>query len=61
MPNDGNPSDIQGAFARMREINDKLNEPVENLDQAALDAQADLIDELLNIDMGLGPFRRAMA
>jgi len=61
MPNDGNPTDIQGAFARMREIEHKLNQPVENADQAALDEQMGLIDELMTINMGLGPFRRATA
>lgn len=45
----------------MREITEKLNEPVENADKAALDAQYELIDELMTMDMALGPFREAMA
>jgi hypothetical protein len=61
VPKDELDREIGNAFNRMRELNQKLNEPVEKLDQEALDAQAEMIDELMTLDFGLQPFRRAMS
>jgi hypothetical protein len=60
------PKDLPGGLARRREIEDKLRAMESTCDgdaanTANMDLQSELIDELMTIDMGMRPMRRAMA
>ena len=60
--NDTNsPKDLPGVLARMREIEDSLRKTDNDPKNLEPDTQAELIDELMMLDMGMQPLRRAIS